>query len=328
MIQYIHDLSRRADIFNTANKATPGRLRWSTEDDRILLSRMLAMCSKAEDETDIIWDHLSTSNWHPWPGSMLRHRWSRMRSRVPGHESMSLPGKDTPLCLSRRAKLIPQSPFVDTLQYCFQYLHTISSSKAKKRDMVISQEVDEEEDSEMTAHASASWTTDDSQELISRILTLCEDAEDEEDVDWENIVWAPWDAGALRKQFAELAARVPDAHNMAFMEVVKYAGNHLKDLAAIASPELVSRMTPPHVSDAVDDADGVFVSLDPLSGDTTVQEHQDRTEEEDEEEAAKEVQPEPKRKSSREKRKASDEAPAPSKKEKKKAKKAKKRKDH
>ncbi|TPX72930.1 hypothetical protein SpCBS45565_g00258 [Spizellomyces sp. 'palustris'] len=60
---------------------------WTRNDDRELLSRMLALCDGAYDETEVDWNALKGEEWKIWPATKLKERWLRARARVPDLES-------------------------------------------------------------------------------------------------------------------------------------------------------------------------------------------------------------------------------------------------
>ncbi|KND01793.1 uncharacterized protein SPPG_03584 [Spizellomyces punctatus DAOM BR117] len=75
-----------ASLSEFESEETP-RPVWTTNDDRELLSRMLALCDGAYDESEVDWDALKGEDWKMWPASKLKERWLRARARVPDLES-------------------------------------------------------------------------------------------------------------------------------------------------------------------------------------------------------------------------------------------------
>ena len=163
------------------------KVRWSKEDDQILLSRLLTLCAKAQHESEIKWESLVTPDWLPWTHRILRDRWLKLFDNLPTSEQTK--------------------PFFEQVQYCFSHLESISKSSRKKRDILLMDEDDDE----------VCWTYQDSQELLSRLSTLCSDAEDESEVDWTNLVWASWTADILQQQWFLMKNHVPDFESMTFM---------------------------------------------------------------------------------------------------------------
>jgi hypothetical protein len=179
--KFIVDFSRKSTEMTGEYK-----VRWSKEDDQILLSRLLTLCAKAQDESEIKWESLVTPDWMPWTHRILRDRWLKLYENIPESEQTK--------------------PFFEQVQYCFSHLEAVSKSAKRKRDILIVDEEDEDV-----------WTYQDSQELLSRLSTLCSDAEDETEVDWTNLVWGAWTADVLQQQWYRMKNHIPDFDSMAFM---------------------------------------------------------------------------------------------------------------
>lgn len=161
---------------------------------------MIELCSKASHESEIIWDNLTGPDWKAWCGSTLHKRWLILKSKVPGHGNMF---------------------FTDIMHYCLENLHLISKAKKRRRDIFI--EDDDEEirvgETQKQVQSVLEWTSEDYQELLSRLLTLFSDVEDESEVDWNTIVWRPWDSATIQAKWEHLRSRIPDQDSMTFMRM-------------------------------------------------------------------------------------------------------------
>ncbi|KAH6587707.1 hypothetical protein BASA50_011311 [Batrachochytrium salamandrivorans] len=66
-------------------KVLPTARSFEYDDYVALLTRMLALCSTANDETEIIWEML-VGHEEPWNAHYLKGRWMYLRGAVPAHE--------------------------------------------------------------------------------------------------------------------------------------------------------------------------------------------------------------------------------------------------
>ncbi|KAL5033228.1 hypothetical protein BDV3_000238 [Batrachochytrium dendrobatidis] len=105
--------------FQSGKKAVSVVRSFEYEDYASLLTRMSALCSAANDETEIVWEMLVGEN-EPWNAQYLKTRWSYLKGVVPVHElTMRTFSQIIDYCfdnlvelIDRRSRLISTSEFL------------------------------------------------------------------------------------------------------------------------------------------------------------------------------------------------------------------------
>ena len=78
--------------------------KWEYQNYVELLTRMMALCHSAADETEVLWDSL-VGQGECWTGANLRSQWLKLRANVPNIESLSFQGMDYNVNLIIKMKL-------------------------------------------------------------------------------------------------------------------------------------------------------------------------------------------------------------------------------
>jgi hypothetical protein len=177
-------------IHSTYNNVNGYKVKWTLEDDTILLKRLREDCSQAQDESEIIWNRIASNEWVPWTGACLQRRWHKLKTRC----SLSF------------------NSFIDQLNYISANLRLLSRTKYMNRDL-------------LTFYSNQNngiWNLEESREFLSHILTLFSDATCEDEVDWGSLRFSSWDGPFLRKKWAQIKQQLKPRESLGFIGNIKF----------------------------------------------------------------------------------------------------------
>ena len=186
--KFIHDMS-------TLDFNQEFKVHWSLEDDQILISRLMQFCSDAKDDSEIIWNNIASKDWQPWTGAFLQRKWSKLSSIISHQISQSQPVK-----------------FIDILNFAQKNIKEVTPSKYKHRDLLSLDETN-------VALEKREWSIEDSRELLSYLLTLFSNVQDEDDIDWDSLKFSCWDGEYLKSVWIEMKEKLKINQSLSFLGI-------------------------------------------------------------------------------------------------------------